>query len=63
MTRDIEPSRPDRREIVPDDWTDAQRLELARKIQIVAEKMLDIRLTTHRASVIAVEVLRSGWRR
>lgn len=57
MTRDLEPST------VNDDWTDAQRMELARKIQTVAEKMLDLRLTTHRASVIAVELMRSGWRR
>lgn len=58
MTRDLEPST-----VNEDDWTDAHRVELARRIQTVAEKQLDLRLTTHRASVIAVALLRAGWRR
>jgi hypothetical protein len=44
-------------------WTDMQRLELSRYIQTAAEKQLDIRLTTHRASVLAVALLNGGWHR
>lgn len=45
------------------EWTDVERLELARYVQTIAEKSLDLRLTTHRASVIAVALLDNGWRR
>lgn len=49
--------------VVDPQWTDRERLELARYIQAIAEKNLDLRLTTHRASVIAVALLDRGWKR
>lgn len=54
-SRQPPPSRPK--------WTDTQRIELARYIQTATEKQLDIRLTTHRASVLAVALLTGGWHR
>lgn len=55
MTRDLEPSTVD--------WTESDRDDMARKIRIVAEKQLDLKLTPHRATVIAVALLYAGWRR
>lgn len=49
--------------VVDPQWTDRERLELARYIQAIAERSLDLRLTTHRASVLAVALLGQGWKR
>lgn len=44
-------------------WTDQDRDDLARTIEIAAVKLLDLRLSKHRLSVLAVALLARGYHR
>lgn len=44
-------------------WTDADRDELAKAIKISMCKEIDLHISDHRIAVLAVALLRGGWKR